>query len=158
MTNILRLLIEELETPRDQRPLGSGWLSGAGALLASLTSFLAAVILHWPELLSTPQLHAIENLAWLRPALVAVLLIAYSLALLSLMLRQNKLLGFVALGLAMAAALMGGPAADDSVRIETPIYFRLDFFILNMLFTGFLFAPLERLAPRIKSQTLFRAA
>jgi len=157
MSNILRSLVKELETPREERPLGSGWLSGAGALLASLTSFLAAGILHWPELFSTPQLHAIENLAWLRPALLAVMLIAYTLALLSLMLRENKLLGFVALGLAMAAALLGGPQAHDTVQVETPIYFGLDFFILNMLFTGFLFVPLERLAPRVKSQTLFRA-
>jgi sterol desaturase/sphingolipid hydroxylase (fatty acid hydroxylase superfamily) len=158
MKNILRALVVELETPRPERPFGSGWLSGAGALLASLTSFVAAVILHWPELLSTPQLHAIETLGWLTPALIAVMLLAYALALISLMLRENKLLGFVALGLAMAAALMGGPQAKDTMQVETPIYFGLDFFVLNMLFTGFLFVPLERLAPRVKAQTLFRAA
>ncbi len=158
MKNILRPIVTELETPREERPFGSGWLSGTGALLASLTSFVAAGILHWPELLSTPQLHAIETLGWLRPALIVVMTIAYGLALTSLILRENKLLGFVSLGLAMGAALMGGPAASDTLGVETPIYFGLDFFVLNMLFTGFLFVPLERLAPRVKSQTLFRGA
>ena len=35
--SIIKRLSSELEKPRDQRPFGSGWLSGGGALLAGLT-------------------------------------------------------------------------------------------------------------------------
>lgn len=153
---LLNELISELETPRAARPLGSGWLSGSGALLAALASLVAAICLRWPALLTTPELHAITATGWFRALLHAVLIIAYVLALVSIILRENKLLGFTALAVAMTAALMGGPEATESVHVETPAYFGLDFFVLNLLFTGFLFIPVERLAPRVRTQTLFR--
>jgi len=48
-------------------------------------------------------------------------------------------------------------AASETVHVQTPAYFGLDFFVLNLLFTGFLFIPLERMAPHIPEQTVFRA-
>ena len=38
----------------------------------------------------------------------------------------------------------------------TPLYLGLDFFILNVLFTGMIFVPIERLFPRYEEQALFR--
>ncbi len=153
---ILTELMAELEAPRIERPFGSGWLSGAGALLAALVSLAAVASLHWPALLTTPELRAFAETPIFRFMLYAALIIAYGLAFLSIVLRDNKLLGFTALAIAMTAALMGGPESTETLHVATPAYFGLDFFVLNLLFTGFLFVPIERLAPRLKAQTLFR--
>ena len=52
--SVLRKVINQLETPRDQRPLGSGWLSGPLALLASLAGLLMVLLRWFPETLSYP--------------------------------------------------------------------------------------------------------
>ncbi len=52
--SVLRKVINQLETPRDQQPLGSGWLSGALALLASLAGLLMVLLRWFPETLSYP--------------------------------------------------------------------------------------------------------
>ena len=153
---ILKALVAELETPRTNRRFGSGWLSGTGALLAALVSLVAVTVLHWPAMLTTPELRVIGSTSWFRPALHLILILAYLFAFISIILRDSKLLGFTALSIAVFAALIGGPQSSDTVGIATPAYFGLDFFVLNLLFTGFLFIPIERLAPRIKEQTLFR--
>ena len=154
---LLSALRAELETPRAERPLGSGWLSGTGGLLAALVSLVAVICMQWPSLLTTPEVRVIASAPWFRVALHVILLLAYVFSFTSIVLRENKLLGFTGLAIAMIAALMGGPQASETVHVQTPAYFGLDFFVLNLLFTGFLFIPLERFAPHVKEQTVFRA-
>jgi len=59
----------------------------------------------------------------------------------------------------LAASLIAGlppTGLSESVRAGGA-FFGLDFFVLNVLFTGFLFVPFERLFPRAEAQRLFRA-
>lgn len=51
---ILRKIISQLEMPRDQRPFGSGWLSGSLGLLASLAGLLIVLLRWYPETFSYP--------------------------------------------------------------------------------------------------------
>ena len=51
---ILRKIISQLEMPRDQRPFGSGWLSGSLGLLASLAGLLIVLLRWYPEIFSYP--------------------------------------------------------------------------------------------------------
>jgi sterol desaturase/sphingolipid hydroxylase (fatty acid hydroxylase superfamily) len=146
----------ELELPRDQRPIGSGWLSGAGALLAALTGLFLVITLRHPGLMNTPELDVLRQWSGFRITVHAVLAIAYILSLLSLVLRREKAMGFTALGLTTLAALLGGAQASPQTPDDTPLYFGLDFFVLNVLFTGFLFLPLERIWPNRGEQTVFR--
>ncbi|KIT15348.1 hypothetical protein [Jannaschia aquimarina] len=50
--SFLRALMTQLETPREARPFGSGWLSGSLALLAALAGLLLVVIRWLPETFS----------------------------------------------------------------------------------------------------------
>ena len=72
------------------------------------------------------------------------------------MLRDKKVLGFTALAIALAAALLGGSNATARDVQSWGIFFGLDFFILNMILSGLMFAPLERLLPHRREQRLFR--
>jgi sterol desaturase/sphingolipid hydroxylase (fatty acid hydroxylase superfamily) len=85
-----------------------------------------------------------------------VLLLAYALALLSLLLRPRKALGVTALVIALIATILGGAAVRPEETHDWGIFFGIDFFAMNMIATGLMFAPLERIFPRVASQRLFR--
>ena len=156
MTGLIDNLKRELETPRGERPLGSGWLSGCGALACGITGIALVVSLRWPGLLAVPELEIVTRATGFRVFLHAVLILGYVFALLSLLLRANKVLGFTSLALVMWAGLIGSAPGGHAEASGMGVYFGLDFFILNVLFTGFVFIPLERIAPKATEQVLFR--
>ncbi|WP_298291401.1 sterol desaturase family protein [uncultured Litoreibacter sp.] len=152
--SFFRRLKDNLDRPREERPFGSGWLSGSGALLAGITGMLLVVVMHYPGIFQTPDLQEFVTLRHQQWALQVVLLLGYAFALLSLMLSKDRILGWTALGLVILASLIGTP--DDGSSYTAPLYFGLDFFIINALFVGFLFIPLERYFPNYEDQTVFR--
>src|SRR5207237_2244145 len=54
------------------------------------------------------------------------------------------------------AALLGGSESTPTVGNPTPMFLGVDFFILRILFTGFLFIPLERIFAQHSEQHVFR--
>ncbi|HEY5711821.1 MAG TPA: sterol desaturase family protein [Allosphingosinicella sp.] len=149
-------LHEELQAPVAERRFGSGWYAGLFAFLLSIAAFAMVLVLRFPAWLGTPQLAVLRDSAAFRPAVHFIILAAYGLAVISLMLRRNKVLGFTALAIALAAALMGGANATATETRNWGIFFGLDFFILNMALAGLMFAPLERFLPHRPDQRLFR--
>jgi sterol desaturase/sphingolipid hydroxylase (fatty acid hydroxylase superfamily) len=85
-----------------------------------------------------------------------LLLTAFALAAVSLVLRKGKLLGTVGISLTLLAAMLGGSQSAAVAPDVTPLYLGLDFFVLRILFTGFLFIPLERIFAQWKEQPIFR--
>ena len=150
------LLIEELQAPVKLRRFGSGWYAGFFGLLLAFSGFALVLVLRYPDWLGSPELTAVRESSAFRPVVHLVLLAAYALAIVSLMLRRNKVLGFTALGIALAAGLLGGSNATERDVQDWGIFFGLDFFVLNMILAGMLFAPLERLIPHRREQRLFR--
>ena len=156
LTRVRAALRNELEAPREERPFGSGWLSGTLALLAGLAGLFLVVALRHPSLFTLPELGAIRQQPLFTPAVYLVLLAAYVLAAISLLLRPEKVLGVTAMGVTLLASIIGTLPATVLPGEGTGIFFGLDFFVLNVLFIGFLFVPLERLFPEHPEQTLFR--
>jgi sterol desaturase/sphingolipid hydroxylase (fatty acid hydroxylase superfamily) len=154
-TRFLGKVKAELETPREQRPFGSGWLSGSLALLAGIVGVLMVIVLRNPSIASVPQLAAVDQSVPFRLALYFVLVSAFVLGALSLALRRDKTLGGAAILVTLIATMVGSLPAHRDIKIEG-VFFGLDFFILNVLFTGLLFIPIERLFARNKSQIVFR--
>jgi sterol desaturase/sphingolipid hydroxylase (fatty acid hydroxylase superfamily) len=66
------------------------------------------------------------------------------------------LLGYTGLEIALVAGLLGGSTATARDVHDWGIFFGLDFFVLNMILAGLMFAPLERLVPHRRDQRLFR--
>lgn len=155
ISKFTRKLKAELELPREERWLGTGWLSGAGALLCGLVALCLAIALKYPWL-TTPELKLVTQTSAFKAFQYLVLVLGYVFAMISMILRKDKTLPFVALGLVMAAALMGGSSNEQVASKNSSVYFGLDFFVINVLFTGFLFIPLERLFPRDRDQVVFR--
>jgi sterol desaturase/sphingolipid hydroxylase (fatty acid hydroxylase superfamily) len=149
-------LMRDLESPRQVRRFGSGWLSGFFAILFAIAGFAMVIALRFPEYFATPQLDMVKSWGGFRGVVHIILLASYALSLLSLMLRPRKAMGFTALGIALVATLIGGANVQPAETRDWGIFFGLDFFIVNLLATGFMYAPLERLFPHRLEQRLFR--
>ncbi len=155
IVKFLEKVRSELETPRAQRPFGSGWLSGSLAILAGIVGLAMVIILRYPALTEMPELGPIHTSAFYKPALYFVLFSAFTLAYLSLTLRADKTLGSAAMVLTLAATMIGSLPASRVQQLGG-LFVGLDFFIINVLFTGALFIPIERIRPRHKDQVVLR--
>jgi sterol desaturase/sphingolipid hydroxylase (fatty acid hydroxylase superfamily) len=149
-------LKRDLESPIEVRRFGTGWFSGFFAILMAVAGLGLVVALRWPDLFSFPQIAVIREWSGFRPLIHIVLLGSYALALLSLLLRPRKVLGFTALGIGISAALLGGATVQPREAETFGIFFGLDFFIVNLIVTGLMFAPIERIFPHRAEQRLFR--
>ena len=135
------------EVDAEERHFGSGWLSGILALALAILGFATVLCFCYPQILTVEdarQAYA-DNLGLIRILLHVVLIAAFMLALISAMLRGNKVLGFTAMALVLGASLMGGSKASTRLDVDTDVYLGLDFFLLNLIFLGAIFVPMERL-------------
>ncbi len=151
-----KLLVKELERPRDKRPFGSGWISGTLSILAGITAFCLIAIRAFPETFTMPEFAGVHAKDYSTIALRVVLAIGYGLALLSLLLDRRKVLGFFGLALAVIGALLSSVDAEAIGISRQSLYFGLDYFVINVIVIGFLFIPLERFFPHKGDQTVFR--
>ena len=146
----------ELEAPEAFRRFGSGWISGVLGLVFGLAGLGLVIALRMPGQFSVPETHHLYSNPWFRVGLHFLLLTAFGLSALSLALRPGKILGTCGVSTTLIAAMMGGSQATQAVGSFTPFYFGLDFFVLRILFTGFLFIPLERIFAHRSEQHIFR--
>jgi sterol desaturase/sphingolipid hydroxylase (fatty acid hydroxylase superfamily) len=71
-------------------------------------------------------------------------------------LRTNKILGFTAITITLATILGGSHVQSQPGELTGGAFLGLDWFVLNVIFTGFLFIPIERLFAHVPDQPLFR--
>jgi sterol desaturase/sphingolipid hydroxylase (fatty acid hydroxylase superfamily) len=146
----------ELEAPPALRRFGSGWISGVLGLILGIGGLLLVISFRAPGLLTMPEVRGVEANHWFRFGLHVLLLAAFALSALSLALRPGKILGTCGVTATLLAALLGGSRATALAPDPAPIFFGLDWFVLNVLFTGLLFIPVERIFPRKADQAIFR--
>lgn len=151
-----RNLERDLNAPIEVRGFGSGWFSGFFGLLFAICGLGMVLALRYPNWFSTPELQTLKDWPGFRGAVHVVLLVSYALSLLSLLLRPRKALGATALVIGLSAALLGGSNVQASDARDWGIFFGIDFFVVNLLVTGFMFAPTERFWPHRAEQRLFR--
>ena len=156
LIKFLDRLEHDLTAPIEVRGFGSGWFSGFFGLLFAICGFGLVVALRYPEWFATPELQAVKQWPGFRGLVHVFLLIAYGLSVLSLLLRPRKAIGATALVIAIAAALLGGSNVQPAETRDWGIFFGFDFFVVNLLATGFMFAPIERFWPQREDQRLFR--
>jgi sterol desaturase/sphingolipid hydroxylase (fatty acid hydroxylase superfamily) len=149
-------LERDLASPIAVRRFGSGWFSGFFALLSAIAGLGLVAALRWPDWFSMPELAPLYAWSGLRVVVHAVLIAAYALALLSLLLRPRKAIGATALLVALVATLLGGAEVQPQETRDWGVFFGMDFFVVNLIATGLMFAPIERLLPKHPDQRLFR--
>jgi sterol desaturase/sphingolipid hydroxylase (fatty acid hydroxylase superfamily) len=151
-----QMLRSDLESPEEQRQLGKGWISGVAALVLGISGFLLVVCLHFPSWFTVPEIRALYGKPLVHIGLQVWLIAAFLLAIVSLVLRENKVLGFTSLFFIVLATTLGASRAGAGSTGSSPLFFGMDWFVLNVIFTGILFVPVELLFPRRRGQELFR--
>lgn len=156
LDNLRKRLRGELEAPEGLRRFGSGWISGVLGFVLGLAGLFLVASLRAPGLFAMPELHAIHEKAWFRLVIHAILLAAFVLSALSLALRKDRVLGTLGVAATLGATLLGGSRATSLVPDPTPLFLGLDWFVLNVMLTGALFIPVERIFPHKPEQPIFR--
>jgi lathosterol oxidase len=145
-------------TPDDRRrrALGRRWLPGIASAFLGALGLFSVLCLHFPALLTTPELRAVYPMPLVRTAIATGLAAAMMLGALALLLDRGRRLGTLGLALALAAQLAGGAA----VEVETPVpasnHLGLDWFVLDLLLLVLVFVPIERAFARLAQQPVFR--
>jgi sterol desaturase/sphingolipid hydroxylase (fatty acid hydroxylase superfamily) len=151
----MTVIRQELEAAKPDRALGTGWISGVLALVLAIAGLGTVLCLRYPEWLTMPEVRGYYNLVLVRLALHVGLIAAFVLGIVSIVLRKQKALGFTALAVVLVATVLGGSRATDQIDVEADAYLGLDWFLLNLLFTGIVFIPIERLLGN-REQPIFR--
>src|SRR4051812_20921204 len=132
-------LRRELEAPPALRRFGSGGISGVLGLGLWGAGLLLVVAIYFPRLLAMPQTRPLQQNGWFRLGLHGMLIAAFASSLLSLVLRRGKMLGTTGAVAVLLASFIGGSHSSAVVADSAPVFVGLDWFVLNVLFTGLLF-------------------
>jgi sterol desaturase/sphingolipid hydroxylase (fatty acid hydroxylase superfamily) len=154
--SFLSNLARDLEAPIEARGFGTGWFSGFFGIVLAIAGLSFVAALRWPEFFAMPELETVRNWTGFRTLIHVTLLTSYALALLSLLLRPRKAIGMTALVIALGATILGGAGVQPDETRDWGIFFGVDFFAINMIATGLMFAPIERIFPHNAKQRLFR--
>ncbi len=139
-----------------RRKFGSGWLSGVLSIVLGILAISTVLALHFPALLTLPELRDRYPLELVRLAIDAGILLGMVLAAVSMALRRRKVLGLTGLSLVAIALALGAGGVEIGRSEGSAIYLGLDWFVLGVLTTAAVFVPLERAFPLRKEQGAFR--
>ena len=156
INEIRKKIRSDLEAPAELRRFGSGWFSGVIALIAAIAGLFFVFCLRFPGVFTMPQVRAFYDKPVFRFGLHILLISAFSFSILSLILRKNKILGYAALIVTLVATLLGGSRVPPSGELTSGSMLGLDWFVLNIIFTGLLFIPIEKLFAKYPDQPVFR--
>jgi lathosterol oxidase len=136
---------------------GTGWWSGVLSTFFGVLAFGAVLCLHFPQLLTTPEMRAHYPMPIMRMAIQFVIVAAILLGVISAMLRRKKALALTGLVSALAACLLGGSSVPiNEAALHQGPSLGLDWFLLDMLLMTLILSPIEVLWPAYPKQSVFR--
>src|SRR5580704_2279801 len=148
--------IHEIFGDNEPTGFGTGWWSGVLSAFFGILAFGAVVCLHFPQLLSAPELRAYYPMDLIRLLIQAVIVAAIVCGVVSAMLRRKKILALTGLLAALGATLLGGSSVPINGKLHNGPAIGLDWFLLDMLLTTLIFSPIEVLWPAYPKQGVFR--
>jgi lathosterol oxidase len=154
---VLEQRINEIFGDEDPAGFGTGWWSGVLSAFFGLLSFGAVICLHFPQLLSSPELRAYYPMPLMRLLIQAVIVGAILCGVASAMLRRKKVLALTGILCALLASLLGGASVPINQDLHNGPAIGLDWFLLDILMMTLIFSPIEVLWPAYREQSVFRS-
>ena len=136
---------------------GTGWWSGVLSAFFGILAFGAVVCMHFPQLLTSPELRPYYPVYLIRMLIQTVIVAAIILGLISAMLRRKKVLAFTGMAFSLGATLLGGASVPINEELGSGPAIGLDWFLLDMLLMTLIFSPIEVLWPAYPKQSVFRS-
>jgi len=153
---MLEQKINEVFGDDEPSGFGTGWWSGILSAFFGSLALGAVLCLHFPQVLTSPELRAYYPMPIMRLLIQALIVGAIIFGVASAILRRKKILGLTGMMLALLATLLGGA----SVQINEPLHsgpaIGLDWFLLDMLLMTLIYSPIEVLWPAYPKQSVFR--
>ena len=140
----------------DPTHFGSGWWSGILSAFFGLLSFGAVICLHYPQILTSPELRGYYPMPLMRMLIQGLIVAAILFGLISAMLRRKKALALTGMAFALGATLLGGASVEISGTLSDGPAIGLDWFLLDLLLMTLIFSPIEVLWPAYPKQSVFR--
>ena len=134
----------------DEEPkgFGTGWWSGVLSAFFGFLSFGAVLCLHYPQLLTAPELRPHYPMHVMRIVIQGLIVGAIIFGVVSSLLRKKKVLGLSGMLLAFAAILFGGASVPINQTLHDGPALGLDWFLLDLLMMALIYVPIERLWPQ----------
>ena len=156
-TLVLEQRISEMFGDDDPTGFGTGWWSGVLSAFFGVLAFGAVVCLHFPQLLSSPELRPYYPMHLIRLLVQAVIGGAIFFGVVSAMMRRKKVLALTGMLFALGATLLGGASVPINEDLGSGPAIGLDWFLLDMLLMTLIFSPIEVLWPAYPKQSVFRS-
>src|SRR5689334_9143802 len=138
---MLEQKINEIFGDDDPSGFGSGWWSGVLSAFFGILAFGAVVCLHFPQLLSSPELRPHYPMGIIRLTIQGVIFSAIFFGVVSAMLRRKKVLALTGMAFALLATLLGGASVPINEQLANGPAIGLDWFLLDMLLMTLIFSP-----------------
>ena len=148
--------INEFFSDAESTGFGTGWWSGILSAFFGFLSFGAVLCLHFPQLLTSPELRTHYPMFAMRVLIQCLILGAFIFGIISSALRKKKTLAFTGLFFAIAATALGGSSVQINETLHDGPAIGLDWFLLDMFLMALIYVPLETLWPQYPEQGTFR--
>lgn len=154
---MLEQKISEWFGDEDPTGFGTGWWSGVLSAFFGILAFGAVICLHFPQLLSSPDLRVHYPMPLMRMLIQSVIVAAILFGIASAFLRRKKMLGLTGMLFALGATLLGGASVPINESLHDGPAIGLDWFLLDLLLMTLIFSPIEVLWPAYPKQSVFRS-
>ena len=144
---MLEQKINEFFGDSESTGFGTGWWSGILSAFFGFLSLGGVLCLHFPQLLSSPELRPHYPMHTMRVLIESLIVGAILFGVISSILRKKKILALTGMLLATAATLLGGSSVPINENVRGGPAIGLDWFLLDMFLMALIYVPLERLWP-----------
>jgi len=148
--------INEFFGDADSTGFGTGWWSGILSAFFGILSFGGVLCLHFPQLLSSPELRPHYPMHTMRVLIQCLIVAAILFGVISSILRKKKILRLTGILFATAATALGGSSVPINGTFHDGLSIGLDWFCLDLLLMAIIYVPLERVWPQYPKQGTFR--
>jgi sterol desaturase/sphingolipid hydroxylase (fatty acid hydroxylase superfamily) len=135
---------------------GQGQISGFLAVLLGGLNLLAVIAFHFPEYLSTPEVRKAYDVEVLRLVLSVSIFVSVFCGCFTILRGQYRRYGLTGLTLTFLCLVLGGPFVPVGDFPENTPYIGLDWLILDLIGSAFIFIMIEKAFPYKKDQPILR--
>src|SRR6201997_631376 len=154
---VIEQKINEFFGDGESTGFGTGWWSGVLSAFLGFLSFGVVLCLHFPQLLSSPELRPHYPMHTMRVLIQCLIVGSMLFGIISSITRKKKILALTGMLLAIAATALGGSSVQINNALHDGPAIALDWFLLDLFLTALIYVPLERLWPQYPTQGTFRS-
>src|SRR5260370_30852163 len=138
---VIEQKINEFFGDAESTGFGTGWWSGILSAFFGFLSFGGVLCLHFPQLLSSPELRPHYPMHTMRVLIQCLIVAAILFGVISSILRKKNVLAVSGMLLAIAATALGGSSVQINETPHCGLAIGLDWVFLDMVLMALIYLP-----------------